>query len=163
VEFITESYSYASTDGRIVLRARIDKPLYFDHAAYEYFCSYSSSVLEYVSDKLFLKSTDTYFESLRNNIRFYPFLYSLKYSATYCDDLYSSFVIVAKLIQENEIVAQGVDSVVFIGKQIVPPGILFKSRKKQKIALDFEGFPSIAELSNDKVVLRRVGKKRRIK
>jgi hypothetical protein len=81
----------------------------------------------------------------------------------YCDDLYSSFVIVAKLKQDDKTIAQGVDSVIFIGQQIVPPGILFKSRKKQKIALDFEGFPSIAELSNDKVVLRRVGKKSRIK
>ena len=39
MKFITESYSFAATDGRIVLRARIDKPLYFDHAAYEYFYS----------------------------------------------------------------------------------------------------------------------------
>ena len=163
MKFITESYSFAATDGRIVLRARIDKPLHFDQTSYEYLDKYSSSALEYVNDRLFLKATDIYFESFRSNIRFCPFLYLLKYSATYCDDLYSSFVIVAKLIQGNEIVAQGVDSVVFIRKQIVPPGILFKSRKKQKIVLDFEGFPSIAELSNDKVVLRRVGKKSRIK
>ncbi len=159
MKFITESYSFAATDGRIVLRARIDKPLCFDHAAYEYFCSYSSSVLEYVSDKLFLKSTDIYFESLRSNIRFCPFTYSLNYSVTYCDDLYSSFVIVAKLKQDDKTIAQGVDSVIFIGQQIVPPVILYKSCKNQILALDFEGFPNIAELSDDKVVLRRVGKK----
>ena len=163
MNFITESYSYAANGGRIVLRACIDKPLYCDHAAYKYFDLYSSSISTYVADSLLQKATDAYLEANCVNVRFWPFVYYLKCSATYSDELYDSFVIAAMLSQTGKTLAHGIDSVVFSSDRILPPEILFRSQKKQKIALDFDGFPSVAEFSDEKVLLRRVGKKSIIK
>lgn len=159
MDFISESYSFASGDGRIVLRACIDRPLKFAHGAFEYLNQYSSSIHEFVSDRLVLKAEAAYDSSMRAGTRFLPYLYSFKYHITYSDDTYLSCVIVAKLMQATNVLTQSIDSIVFIGNQIVPPRLIDHRHIHQHLAFDAEGFPGVVESAGGCFSFRRVGKK----
>ncbi len=158
MDFISESYSFASNDGRIVLRTCIDRPLNSAHNAFEYLNQYSCSIHEFVNDRLLLKALEAYDASLRAGSRFLPYLYSFKYYVTYSDDTYWSCAMVAKLMQATNVLMQSVDSVVFIGNQILPPRLINHSHKYKNLVLDSKGYPSVAELADDKLSIRRVGK-----
>ena len=159
MDFISESYSFASGDGRIVLRACIDRPLNSAHSAFEYLNQYSSSIHEFVSDRLVLKAREEYDSSIRVGTRFLPYLYSFKYYVTYSDDTYMSCVIVAKLMQATNILMQSVDSIVFIGNQILSPRLIYHRHLRKQLAFDAEGFPCVVESADGGFSFRRVGKK----
>lgn len=163
MDFISESYSFASNDGRIVLRACIDRPLNSAHGTFEYLNQYSSSIHEYVNDRLFLKALEAYDASVRTDARFQPYLYSFKYYVTYSDDTYWSCVAVARLLQATNALMHSIDSIVFIDKQILPPRLINHSHKYKNLVFDAEGFPSVVESVDGKLHFRRVGKKSIIK
>ena len=159
MDFISESYSFASGDGRIVLRACIDRPLKSAHGACDYLNMYSNSIHEFVNDSLVLKAEEAYYSSVRNGTRFSPFLYSFKYHITYSDDTYLSCVIVAKLMQATNVLTQSIDSIVFIGNQIVPPRLIDYRHMRKQLAFDSEGFSVVVESADEGFSFRRVGKK----
>lgn len=163
MDFISESYSFASKDGRIILRACIDKPLYSTHSAFEFLNQYSCSIHQFVSDRLILKVGEAYDASNKDGVRFLPFLYVFKYYVTYLDDIYLSCAMVAKLKQDTNIDIHSVDSVVFANDKILPPGLILHSHKSEKLVYDAEGFPSVAEFVDGRLLLRRVGKNSIIK
>ena len=159
MDFVSESYSFASNDGRIVMRACIDRPLNSAHNAFEYLNQYSSSIHEFVNDRLLLKALEAYDASVRTGARFLPYLYSFKYYVTYSDDIYWSCAMVSRLMQATNVLMQSIDSVVFIDKQILPPRLINHSHKYKNLVFDSEGFPSVVESSDCSLNLRRVGKK----
>lgn len=159
MDFVSESYSFASNDGRIVMRACIDRPLNFAHNAFEYLNQYSRSIHEFVNDRLLLKALEAYDSSVRIGARFLPYLYSFKYYVTYSDDTYWSCAMVARLMQATNVLMQSIDSVVFIDKQILPPRLINHSHKQKNLVFDADGFPSVVELSDGRLSFRRVGKK----
>jgi hypothetical protein len=159
VYFITESYSYASGDGRVILRACIDRPANFDHKAFEYLNLYSNALLQFAREKLFLRAMDLYIDSINSNMRFVPLLYSLKYIITYSDDTYLSCVMCVKLLQGANVLEHKIDSVVFYNDKILPSELICRKHKKNKILLDLEGFPCIVNISEGKPIFQRVGKK----
>ncbi len=158
MNFISESYSFASKDGRVVLRACIDRPLNSSFDAFDYLNRYSASILEYVNDKLLWKALEAHDKSDRESIRFVPLLYTFKCSVTYSDDTYLSCVMIAKLSQVTNMISQSLDSVVFVKNQILPPGLFYNAHKNSKLVIDEEGFPCVATLEDGKLALRRVGK-----
>lgn len=159
MDFISESYSFASNDGRIVLRACIDRPLNSAHNAFEYLNQYSSSIHEFVNGRLLLKALEAYDTYVRTGTRFLPYLYSFKYYVTYSDDTYWSCAMVAKLMQATKVLMYSIDSIVFIDKQILPPRLIHHSLKYKNLVFDTEGFPSVIEFADGRLSFRRVGKK----
>lgn len=159
MDFISESYSFASNDGRIVLRACIDRPLNSAHNAFEYLNQYSCSIHEFVNDRLLLKALEAYDNSVRTGTRFLPYLYSFKNYVTYSDETYWSCAMVAKLMQATNVLMQSIDSTVFIGNQILPPRLINHSHKYKNLVFDTEGFPSVIESADGRLSFRRVGKK----
>lgn len=159
MDFISESYSFASNDSRIVMRACIDRPLNSAHNAFEYLNQYSSSINEFVNDRLLLKALKAYDASARTGARFMPYLYSFKYYVTYSDDTYWSCAMAAMLIQATNVLMYSIDSAVFIDKQILPPRLINHRHKHKNLVFDSEGFPSVVECSDGRLSFRRVGKK----
>ncbi len=158
MNFITESYSYASGDGRVILRVCIDRPANFDHGAFEYLNRYSDALFEFAREKLFLRATELYTDSINTNKKFIPLLYSLKYTITNSDDTYLSCLMCVKLLQGSDVLEHKIDSVVFYNDKILPSKLICRKYKKNKILLDSEGFPCIAKISEGKPVFQRVGK-----
>ena len=159
MDFVSESYSFASNDGRIILRACIDRPINSTHNGFEYLNMYSSNIYEFIKERLFLKALDAYDASVRVGSRFMPYMYCLKYYVTYYDDTYCSCAILAKLVQGTNLIMQSIDTIVFIGDQILPPRFINHSHKYKNLVIDSEGFPSAVESSDGRLSFRRVGKK----
>ena len=163
MNFFSEAYSFAANDGRIVLRACIDRPSNSTSMAFEYLNAYSNSIHCFVKGNLLFKALQAYDASESERTRFWPLLYTLKYHVTYSDEDYLSCVVLAKLTHSVNTVSQTLDTVVFVKEQIIPPRYIDHNHKKKNLALDAEGFPCVAELPDGKLSLRRVGKKRFIK
>lgn len=159
MDFITESFSYAASDGRIVQRACIDKPLNTAHGSFEYLNLYSHSIRDFVNDKLFLRAVEEYDLSLRERTRFAPFLYTFRYSVTYLDDEYLSCVMLANLVRITHPIVRSVDSIVFYDNKILPPRLINSAHSTKKLALDVEGYPCVVEYTDNNLTLRRVGKR----
>jgi hypothetical protein len=159
VDFVSESYSFANIDGRIVLRATIDRPLNSAHNAFEYLSLYSASISKYVSSVLVSSAREAYCASIRAGVRFLPYLYSFKYYITYSDEVFLSCISVAKLVQEGSVLAQAIESLVFIGNQILPPRLIDHRNVRKHLVLDSEGFPSVVEYVSGAFTFKRVGKK----
>ena len=73
MDFVSESYSFANIDGRIVLRATIDRPLNSAHNAFEYLSLYSASISKFVSSVLVSSAREAYCASIRAGARFLPY------------------------------------------------------------------------------------------
>lgn len=159
MDFIAESFSYAASDGRIILRACIDRPLNTARASFEYLNEYSHSIRDFINDKLFLRAVEEYDISLRERTRFSPLLYTFKFTITYLDDLYLSCVMLATLVHVTHSIARSVDSIVFYDNKILPPRLINYAHRTKKLALDIEGYPCVVEYTDNNLTLRRVGKK----
>lgn len=158
MDFISELYSLASKDGKVILRACVDRPLNSAHNAFNYLNEYSGSIRDYVNGRLFSKALEVYDGAQRDNVRFVPFLYAFKCSATYSDDIYYSCVMTAKLSQAATLISQSLDTVVFCKDQILPPGLINRAYKKKMLAIDAAGFPCVVDLQEGKIILQRAGK-----
>lgn len=160
---ITESYSFSTNDGRIVLRASLSKPSCLDHTALEFLTTYYNAIFEFAAYRLFSTAKELYQNAIINNVRFVPLLYSLECIETFCKEGYASYLLYAKLSQATNIKCSAIDSVVFLNDQILPPAFLSRQNKNSKLVLDSDGFSCTAHLLNNTISFRRVGKNSVIK
>ena len=163
MKFIPERYAFAADDGRIVLRATVDRPVTLDCGGFEYLNAYSAAISEFVLSVLLVKAMDAYDQSRRLSTRFFPLSYLYNCVVTYFDGYYLSCALTANLSQGTNLISRSFDTIVFAGDQIIPPKQICHVHGKRKFLLDADGFPSVAEIIDGSLQLRKVGKKSLIK
>ena len=159
MQVATEIYSFADTDGRVILRASVDRLLKTEPITIDFVDKYYEAVLSFLSERLYLKARDLYRACKSNCIRYFPLSYSFTFKITCAQESLLSCVAVAILTQMNKVISGGIDSFVLLESNIIPPNQLYKAHRNRNIALDSDGFPCIAFLSESGLNIKRVGKK----
>ncbi len=159
MKFETSKHIYTAFDGRIILRADIDRPSKSDGRRFEYLTSLSNASIDFIEHTLYLSLHEEYKAKQSNEYRLIPYNYGLKMSETYRNDVFLSVLMIASLRKRTDILYRKFLSVIFKDDYIVPQKLISNSQKDNHcLILTEDGIPARVVPSNGALLIKIVDK-----
>ncbi len=159
MDFETQKYIYTAFDGRIILRADIDRPLRNSGRRHEYLSSLSNGCIDFAAQKLKLSLDKAYKNSYVSNMRYIPYNYSFKIKATYSDDVYLSLLMLSSIRRGTDVLLGKCESVIFKNDTILPQQMIAKKHKRDFcIIISENGIPVKASYQKGEISTQNIDK-----